>query len=297
MMRVRTLPVNEKGRDFVCGDLHGCIDLLNAFMQEVEFDPQKDRLISVGDLIDRGPKSEQCLQLVNKPWFFSIAANHEQMMLEFYNETDEYFGHLWFQNGGKWALQYLESDDMVEFTAGGKWLEHLINTKVFELPHLITVNMQNGKKFHVIHAELPCIVGLTDEMLAPADTESSHVVEHDDFANVTDDMMWHRTMFSSISCLDPNEHTINKVKKTLIHNKYNLMFSDKLSHIYSEHTIMQQPTRILGQTNLDTGAFLRYTKNIQKWSGLTVTEPLTDRFWTVNIDGVQETKPLVIMQD
>jgi serine/threonine protein phosphatase 1 len=41
------------GRDFVLGDLHGTTDLLRLLMEHVAFDPKKDRLFSVGDLIDR----------------------------------------------------------------------------------------------------------------------------------------------------------------------------------------------------------------------------------------------------
>ena len=59
------IPKNIKGRDFVVGDIHGHYDLLKTELKTVGFDKQKDRLFSVGDIIDRGPKSEECLTLLD----------------------------------------------------------------------------------------------------------------------------------------------------------------------------------------------------------------------------------------
>ena len=52
---LKTLPPNRAGRDFLLGDLHGMMDELTAAMQAAGFDRSRDRIISVGDLIDRGP--------------------------------------------------------------------------------------------------------------------------------------------------------------------------------------------------------------------------------------------------
>ena len=78
---IQTIPANVEGRDFVVGDLHGCFDELAKLMTYVKFDPQRDRLFSTGDLIDRGPRSEECLALLNKKWFFPVLGNHEDLML------------------------------------------------------------------------------------------------------------------------------------------------------------------------------------------------------------------------
>ena len=39
---------NLSGRDFVCGDIHGCFDLVESFLNKIGFDKTKDRLFSVG---------------------------------------------------------------------------------------------------------------------------------------------------------------------------------------------------------------------------------------------------------
>lgn len=81
------LPENTKGRDFVVTDIHGCFDLLEHALTAVKFDPDHDRLIVVGDLVDRGPHSAQCLYYLAQPWFFSLRGNHEELFLQCVGES------------------------------------------------------------------------------------------------------------------------------------------------------------------------------------------------------------------
>lgn len=48
----------------VVGDLQGCLTPLRQLLDRVAFDPAKDRLWLVGDLVNRGPDSLACLQFV-----------------------------------------------------------------------------------------------------------------------------------------------------------------------------------------------------------------------------------------
>lgn len=72
---------NRQGRDFIVGDLHGYYSLLMDGLRQVNFDFNKDRLFSVGDLIDRGPESLKCLSLLKEKWFFAVMGNHDYMLL------------------------------------------------------------------------------------------------------------------------------------------------------------------------------------------------------------------------
>lgn len=58
------LTINERGRDFVVGDIHGHAALLDCLLDRVRFDPASDRLFALGDLIDRGPQSQLLLARV-----------------------------------------------------------------------------------------------------------------------------------------------------------------------------------------------------------------------------------------
>jgi serine/threonine protein phosphatase 1 len=81
---VRTLPANQRGRDFVVGDLHGCFDLLDRLLETVRFDPGCDRLFSVGGLVDYGPDSLRSLEFLEAPWFYAVQGTHEHMLLKYF---------------------------------------------------------------------------------------------------------------------------------------------------------------------------------------------------------------------
>ncbi len=51
---------------YVIGDLHGCCDEFVALLNTIQFNPRKDRLYLVGDLIARGNKSLQTLETIER---------------------------------------------------------------------------------------------------------------------------------------------------------------------------------------------------------------------------------------
>ena len=69
--------------DYVVGDIQGCLDPLLKLLDRVNFEPATDRLIAVGDLINRGPQSLEtlrfCKQLGNS--FTSVLGNHDLHLL------------------------------------------------------------------------------------------------------------------------------------------------------------------------------------------------------------------------
>ena len=82
MSLVQRFAQNTWGRDFVVGDVHGCFDYLRAVLEHVQFDEVSDRLFCVGDLVDRGPQSEEAIDWIAKPWFHAVRGNHEQMAID-----------------------------------------------------------------------------------------------------------------------------------------------------------------------------------------------------------------------
>jgi hypothetical protein len=64
-------------RTIVVGDIHGCYDELQDLLDKVQFGSD-DRLVSVGDLITKGPKSREILDLFMKePRFAAVIGNHD----------------------------------------------------------------------------------------------------------------------------------------------------------------------------------------------------------------------------
>jgi serine/threonine protein phosphatase 1 len=85
---VLRLGLNEKGRDLIVGDIHGCFDLVLRAMEKVRFDAAVDRLFSVGDLIDRGPTSHETARFLAQPFVHACRGNHEDMLMEIYEDGD-----------------------------------------------------------------------------------------------------------------------------------------------------------------------------------------------------------------
>ncbi|MYE00456.1 MAG: hypothetical protein F4Y03_04140 [Alphaproteobacteria bacterium] len=115
---------NPSGRDLVVGDLHGHFPTLRRALAELEFD-ERDRLISLGDLIDRGPASVEAKSWIegNDPaarFDLVLRGNHEQLMLEALQESGgslargALFGNAWrlwqVNGGGWWNLQGIGED-------------------------------------------------------------------------------------------------------------------------------------------------------------------------------------------
>ena len=68
---------------YVVGDIQGCFGPFQCLLDQVEFNPNKDRLWSVGDLVNRGPDNLKTLR-----WFYAhrdnvttVLGNHDLHLL------------------------------------------------------------------------------------------------------------------------------------------------------------------------------------------------------------------------
>ena len=65
-------------RDIIIGDVHGCFDELRELLDRLAA-TDEDRLISVGDLVDRGPRSVEVWELFRaRPNTVVLMGNHER---------------------------------------------------------------------------------------------------------------------------------------------------------------------------------------------------------------------------
>ena len=77
-----------KTRTIVVGDIHGCYDELVALLEKVDV-RDSDKVVSVGDLIVKGPKSREVLQLfMTDARFSTVIGNHDLALRRRWNGED-----------------------------------------------------------------------------------------------------------------------------------------------------------------------------------------------------------------
>ena len=68
------------GRTIVVGDIHGCFDELTDLLELIKL-RSNDRVIAVGDLITKGPKNREVLDLfISDRRFSSVVGNHDRII-------------------------------------------------------------------------------------------------------------------------------------------------------------------------------------------------------------------------
>ena len=68
-------------RTILIGDIHGCLDELQDLLRVCAIDWKRDRVISVGDLVAKGPDSHGVLQLVRETGMAAVLGNHDAKLL------------------------------------------------------------------------------------------------------------------------------------------------------------------------------------------------------------------------
>lgn len=98
---------------FVVGDVHGRYDLMVEILKK--WDQQKQQLVFLGDVIDRGEQSRQCLELakelVEEEGAICLMGNHERMLLAYLRDPENRYDH-YHRNGGDTTINSLLGRDL-----------------------------------------------------------------------------------------------------------------------------------------------------------------------------------------
>ncbi len=126
---------------YVAGDIQGCYDPLRRLLDKAAFDPTVDLLWSVGDLVNRGPKSLETLRFLKSlgPVFTGVLGNHDLHFLAAWSGA--------FREGRFQTLQpLLKAPDCAELA---EWLRQM------PLAHRDSVATTTGATdFLMVHAGL-----------------------------------------------------------------------------------------------------------------------------------------------
>ena len=229
------LPANLKGRDFIVGDLHGCFDQLQQMLLAVDFDYAVDRLILVGDLIDRGRNSWACLNLLLQPWVFAVVGNHEAMLLTYLGlRGSDYHLPRWFlHNGGTWELSLTDPER--------KYLMETLGSVLLELPVVLHVDHPVAP-YNVVHSEL---IGRTHDAVL-RDYELGEALAKKFYTQFT----WGRRMArTAVSDVRESSPVIEGVHITSNYEE------PGLSVTYVGHSILPMPVMHRSHVYLDRGAY------------------------------------------
>ncbi len=137
---VKRFARNTAGRDLIVGDIHGCFTKFGAALRDVGFNPDVDRLFSVGDLVDRGPESIDAMNFLACSWVQAVAGNHEDMAVRWPNGKMDPGNYA--ANGGAWMIA-LDREMQLEIAA-----------TLSALPIAIELETEGGL-VGIVHAECP----------------------------------------------------------------------------------------------------------------------------------------------
>lgn len=143
-------------RVLAVGDIHGEWEKFISLYEKIQFNPEEDFLIFLGDYIDRGPDSLRVLEWLYRHQrvenMVMLRGNHEQMMLDYYCGSKD--GGIWLWNGGDKTLEILKEQphELLE--------EYLQFIKQMPIYHQMEIN---GKAYIFCHAGLRPDVPLTEQ--------------------------------------------------------------------------------------------------------------------------------------
>lgn len=121
---------------YVISDIHGEFDLFIKMLKKINFS-RNDRLIILGDVLDRGSQPIKIIEYVmEKDNIKLLMGNHEKMFLDFIlaeNENDKFFAyHMWMNNGGYTTLAEYDELDINRQEAIVNFIKNLSLYKIID---------------------------------------------------------------------------------------------------------------------------------------------------------------------
>jgi serine/threonine protein phosphatase 1 len=139
---------------YAIGDIHGEAALLHQLLGLVEEDAARlgvaPNIVLLGDLIDRGPDSRAVVayaMLLQAAGAVVIKGNHEQLMLNAYDNWDTTGVHYWAINGGD---ETIESYKRANGEAGD-WRDAIDDVHVHWLRDLPSIWRDEQRKLAFVH--------------------------------------------------------------------------------------------------------------------------------------------------
>ncbi|GGA27449.1 metallophosphoesterase family protein [Psychrobacillus lasiicapitis] len=128
-------------RTLVISDIHGELEKFEQLLRQVEYNPENDQLILLGDYIDRGPNAKGVIAKVislQKAGAQVLKGNHEDMMVKALTSDVEKSWNHWVKLGG---------GDKTLFSYGFSENDFTVNAENFRKPILQSAVLQQHLEF------------------------------------------------------------------------------------------------------------------------------------------------------
>lgn len=255
------LKENIYGRDFAVGDVHGNFHALIQKLESVAFDPTRDRLICLGDLVDRGEENEEVVSLIDNEVFYSILGNHECLLLAGVEAIGAYQLHI--ANGGEW------------FAKLDPYTKHAMKNKLKKLPFAIELPIA-GKKIGFVHAEVPrndwalFKMILSDMNIREVRFDGVNMESDNGTHNMLNHSVWARKLISNVMrkfYINPRVMNFGEISETFIKKYTDYTNGDPsydnaphlvhgIDHVYVGHSIVPVKCTFGDYSYIDTGSYL-----------------------------------------
>ena len=231
---------------WVIGDIHGYNETFDALIKKLNIN-EKDIILCLGDLIDKGPGSLEVLKKVSgSSQIFSIRGNHEEMMRLSVSPKHGRMMKSWLKYGGLITLESFSKDETNQVEEARKWLSFIEN-----LPTEIVLD-----KYRIVHAGYDDSESLEDQN--------------------NQQKIWGRTIFHTKQTLDPDRQII--VGHTPVQT---------LNRLGKEEIWASEINLVDGRSSvlcIDTGVFLetklypRLTA-LNLTNGQTISQERVENYW------------------
>jgi serine/threonine protein phosphatase 1 len=149
---------------WIIGDIHGESGLLGRLLDQIE-KYRPDRIIFLGDYIDRGPNSREVVDRIRRLGSRTVClmGNHEAMMLDAIDNAGYVHNpiELWYYNGGEATLHSFGFSSFFSFQADMQ-LEYLDFFRDLKMNHI--VREVKGLNILVTHAGVSPAIPLQEQL-------------------------------------------------------------------------------------------------------------------------------------
>lgn len=251
------LDLSRARRVLVGGDIHGHLGLLKDALDRVAYDAAAgDRLILLGDLLDRGPDVLEIREWLDaNSDVVPMLGNHCDMLAGSVGVSvmDDYANPLnLLRNGGDWLLRFApgyEEDfgglirDLIDADTDEE-RQAMIDPRIVAFarsmaasPVAITVATPGRRTVGLVHGDVPCTSW--SEMIEGLDDSDPDVSRH-----WTRQCCWSRVRF-------------DRAKRAMVHgtpDPEDFAVPD-IDHVFMGHSITKEPMTAGNCTWLDTGSY------------------------------------------